>query len=276
MPSKTESIQPGPLVRALIIILVKAQNQKYLQRVWKLLPGLTSVYNLYIKVKPFDNMAEAYAMQFVAQRTSIPVPKIRYAFIHKGETYIVMNRIEGQMVWHGWHSRSEESKQRIREQLRAMVADLRSIPPPAGTGVASMNGGPFCDCHLPSKLLWGPYPTTRAFHEALANNANIDVEYENLPLEVSELFHFYQKSSNKLVFSHNDLSSLNILTRGDRVVGIVDWETAGWFPPYWEYTCAKYVNPKNAFWAEEVDHFITPLPYELKMESIRREYFGSY
>lgn len=33
-----------------------------------------------------------------------------------------------------------------------------------------------------------------------------------------------------LKFTHGDLRSLNILACGDSIVGIVDWETAGWYP----------------------------------------------
>ncbi|KAF5020381.1 hypothetical protein F66182_7589 [Fusarium sp. NRRL 66182] len=272
----SEPINTGLLARLLTILAVKAKNQKYLGRLWKPSPGLISVFNICIKVKPFENLAEAHAMQLVAQHTSVPVPKVYCAFIHKGETYIVMNQIKGQMAWHGWKRRTEESKARILDQLRRMVIELRSVPPPEGVSVGNVDGGPFFDCRLPSKLFWGPYAAIRGFHEALANNANIDAEYKNLPLEVSELFGFYRQANRELVLTHGDLSSLNILIQDDEVVGIVDWETAGWFPSYWEYTCAKNVNPQNPFWAEEVDRFLTPMPNELRMEDIRRKYFGAF
>jgi hypothetical protein len=30
---------------------------------------------------------------------------------------------------------------------------------------------------------------------------------------------------------------------------MVDWETAGWYPPYWKYTTASQANPQNMiFW----------------------------
>jgi hypothetical protein len=60
------------------------------------------------------------------------------------------------------------------------------------------------------------------------------------------------------------------------VVEIVDWETAAWFLAYWEYTTAWFVNLQNPFWQQEVDKFITPMPHGLRMESIRRKYFGSF
>ncbi|UZP40971.1 hypothetical protein NXS19_008787 [Fusarium pseudograminearum] len=192
-------------------------------------------------------------MQFVANHTPIPVPKVHYAFIHKGTSYIVMQHIKGQTAANGWTSRSDESKERILEQLRGMITELRSVTPP--------------------KLYWGPYASVREFHEALVNNIPWDADYTKYP-DLIELFDFYRQAENKLVLTHGDLSSLNILVRGDRVVGIIDWETAGWFPKYWEYTTAKCVNPNNLFWADVVDQFVTPMPDEWKMDFIRRRYFG--
>ncbi|KAM4054574.1 phosphotransferase enzyme family protein [Hirsutella rhossiliensis] len=175
-----------------------------------------------------------------ARHTSVPVPKVHCAFVHQGETYIVMSRIKGRVVWHGWLGRSHDSKTRILEQLRQMLAELRSVPQPAGVGVSNVIGGPLCDCRLPSKMLWGP------------------------------------GLGNDLVLTHGDLSSFNIMIQGDEVTGIVDWETAGWFPPYWEYTCARNANPQNAFWAQEVDRFLPPRPHELRMDGIRRKHLGDF
>ncbi|KAF7550422.1 hypothetical protein G7046_g8019 [Stylonectria norvegica] len=246
----SEPINAGPAHRLLTILCVWAMNQKYLGRLWKPSAGVLTVCNICIKVKPFDNLAEAHAMQFVMQHTSIPVPKVYCAFVHSGKTFIVMQRIKGEMAWRGWLNRPAQSKKQILDQLSQMMATLRSIPPPETTGIASVDGGPIFDCRLPEQV-GGPYATTRDFHQALANGVDIDTEYTNLPPEVSELFGFYRHSSDKLVFTHGDLSSLNVMVRDDEVVGIIDWETAGWFPPYWEYTCAKHVNPYNTFWADE-------------------------
>lgn len=235
-----------------------------------------SIFNMCIKVKPVVTLAEANAMRLVAQHTSVPVPKIYCAFIYRGKTYTVMSKITGKMVCHGWRNRSEESKSKILTQLRRMITEIRAIPAPKGTSVGSVDGGPFCDCRLPSKLLWGPFCTTRDFHEALADGLDLETVYANLPSELQDLFEFYKQSNSGLVLTHGDLSCLNILVEGDNVVGIVDWETAGWLPPYWEYTCAKNINPMMGFWAEEVDKFLEPMPHELEMERIRRKYFGDF
>lgn len=76
------------------------------------------------------------------------------------------------------------------------------------------------------------------------------------------------------VFTHGDLSSLNILVHGEEVVGIIDWETSGWYPSYWEYTTACQTNARNIFWREQIDNFLVPLPRELEMDQIRLKWFG--
>ncbi|KAK1765512.1 kinase-like domain-containing protein [Phialemonium atrogriseum] len=241
----------------LTILAIRVKSQKYLSRLWKPSGGLLSVFGFCIKVKPFSNLAEAHAMQFVAQHTSSP-------------------KMDGEIAASGWLSRTEESKRRILDQLRSMVSELRTIQPPEGMGVANVNGGPFYDCRLASKLLWGPFSTVCEFHRALANEPDLDANFEKLPPDLVELLTYYKRPCNTLVFTHGDLSSLNILVRGDDVVGIIDWETSGWSPSYWEYTCAWNVNSYNPFWQQEVGRFLTPAPHELRMDSIRRKYFPPF
>lgn len=52
-------------------------------------------------------------MRFIAAHTSIPVPKVFCAFTRHDWTYIVMERIDGDMIGSGWPHRSTESKEKI-------------------------------------------------------------------------------------------------------------------------------------------------------------------
>lgn len=48
-----------------------------------------------------------------------------------------------------------------------------------------------------------------------------------------------------IVFTHGDLAACNILvTRGANpsVAAIIDWAQAGWYPSYWEWCKAKWVD----------------------------------
>lgn len=50
--------------------------------------------------------------------------------------------------------------------------------------------------------------------------------------------------SDHAVFTHGDIERRNIMVDECRVIGIIDWEYAGWYPDYWEY--AQIMRP--AFW----------------------------
>ncbi|RYP13895.1 hypothetical protein DL766_009794 [Monosporascus sp. MC13-8B] len=128
-----------------------------------------------------------------------------------------------------------------------MVQQLRALEPPEGVGVSNIVGGPIYDSRLPRKENWGPFASADEFHKQLRDGIDLETHYEDVPEDLQELFAFHKQSFPKPVLMHGDLSSLNVLVQGDEVVGIIDWETAGWFPPYWEYVCAWNVNPQNQF-----------------------------
>jgi len=227
---------------------------------------------LCVKIRSATNLSEASTLQFVAKHTSLPVPRVYCAFVSHGRAYIVMQRIQGEYVGDGWRKRSEESKARLLHQLGTMVQEMRRIPCPEGTGVARVDGGPVYDPRMPGAVTRvGPFRTIQAFHSYLRRGVDA---HPNHIAEIGRLIAQHDTLQTALVFTHGDLSSLNILASGDDIVGIVDWETAGWYPAYWEYTTAWHVNPQNEFWRDEVDKFLQPMPEELAMEKIRRKYFG--
>lgn len=229
-----------------------------------------------IKASVFTRLAEASAMVFVAQNTSVPVPKVYSAFKHKQVTYIVMERVPGKMLCRGWRFRTAESQARVLASLRRVIQQLRQIPAPAGCGVSNVDGGQIYDPRLPGEKHWGPFRTVEDFHRKLRADLDEPIN-QGIPLPGFErLTAFHRQSSPDVVFTHGDLSSLNIMAKGDEVVGIIDWETAGWMPPYWEYTSSCNVNPYNEFWREEIDKLLEPLPEALDAETVRRQYNSDY
>lgn len=228
--------------------------------------------NTCIKYGPLRHLPEASTMNFIAHNTSLPVSKIRCAFERKGWTYIVIERVKGQSITHGWESRTADSKAEILRQLKEMVQSIRSLTP-SSLAVANVDGGPLWDCRLPGKTLHlGPFENIDAFHQHL--RGGLDAPSDKLPAQVNELVQLHSREWPAPVFTHGDLSSLNIMAQSDTVTGIIDWETAGWYQYYWEYTTACQVNFRNTFWRDEIDNFLEPLPEELAMEKIRQTYFS--
>ncbi|TLD24880.1 hypothetical protein PspLS_05655, partial [Pyricularia sp. CBS 133598] len=162
-------------------------------------------------------LAEAHAIIFVAQHTSIPVPKIHCAFVQKGRKYIAMSRIRGDQLALGWHKRSEESRQKIFQQLRA-------VPQPnGGTLVGNVLGCPFFDPRLdmPFGEFGGPFKSGRKFHGTFL--ADHDVNFDDPRIEnedLVKLVRFYRAQGDNVVLTHADLSSINIMAYGDEFTGI--------------------------------------------------------
>lgn len=48
--------------------------------------------------------------------------------------------------------------------------------------------------------------------------------------DMSKLATFHESVIRPPILTHRDLSSFDILLRGDKVAGIIDWEIAGWLP----------------------------------------------
>lgn len=136
-----------------------------------------------------------------------------------------MDRIHREPVGVGWLKRSEESRKKLLDQLKKMVEEMRRITPPEGVGVAYIDGGSLYDPRLPSKSSrFEPFGTIQDFYKYL--RAGLEAHPQHKP-ETSELIYRQDRPQSAPVFTHGDLRSLNILACGDKIVDIVDWETAG-------------------------------------------------
>src|SRR5579871_6280850 len=84
---------------------------------------------LCIKYGPHTHLSEASTMRFATAHTSISVPKVYCAFTLHGWTYIVMERMAGDMIARGWIYRSAKSKADVLSQVKQMIQEMLSIRP---------------------------------------------------------------------------------------------------------------------------------------------------
>lgn len=248
------------------------------RRLRRLTRSLLSKAGLHIKAKGHADLTEAHTIQFVAANTSIPVPKVYCAFCHKGSSYILMSRIKGEMACMRWGQRSEQSQQAIHRQLKSLIEELNSVKHAhlGNNRVESVIGDSVYDQRLPTHSWWGPFDSVDAFHHALISIDDFNFDTSRFSADLGKLMDFLQQAPPQTVLTHGDLSSLNIMVCGDQVTGIIDWETAGWMPCYWEYVCAKNANSRNLWWADEIDHFLEPDHEAFEADTARRRYFGDY
>jgi hypothetical protein len=93
-----------------------------------------------------------------------------------------------------------------------------------------------------------------AFHEALARRALRRPEnFTNPRQEIEELSGFDDKVP--IVFARADLAKSNIILSDPddgpcRLVAIIDWHQAGWYPEPWEYLKAQFVDVCSSEWVQ--------------------------
>ncbi|KAF2124869.1 kinase-like protein [Dothidotthia symphoricarpi CBS 119687] len=202
---------------------------------------------------------------------------------HLTEAYIVMERIQGDVLPKAWKGLSEESLEGIFTQLRKIFQELRALTPPPGmTGVESCVGGSLYDSRIPrGKPRFGPFKTIQDFHFWLRHDFKPDDlkrrEEDQDSHDLRDMMSKQDGSWPLPKFSHGDLNPFNVIVRGGNVVGVIDWEFAGWYPYYWEYTSAWFGNLIRTDWQGMIGKFLDrPSPEEFKMEEVRHKWWGEF
>ncbi|KAJ8119445.1 hypothetical protein ONZ43_g3600 [Nemania bipapillata] len=209
------------------------------------------------------HLTEGATMKYLAENTSIPVPK-------------------GESLPLAWDSLSEESLEDVFTQLKGIFQELRSLTPPPGTGVESCAGGSMYDHRMSRQdYRFGPFKTINEFHLWLRRDFKLeDIKDRPRDQDWHDLAEMTKQQDGPWPppkFSHGDLNPTNILVRDGKVVGIIDWEFSGWYPDYWEYTSAWFGNVIREGWQRKIDKFLDrPSPETFKMEEIRCRAFGDY
>lgn len=203
---------------------------------------------------------EAAAMKFVRNHTSIPVPRVHGVYpdiIHTGATketgWITMDYVDGVALLAVWEHMSEAQKSRVGEQLKDFFTQLRSLPQSHPGRVCSLTGEALVDCRLKSGRVNGPFSSVESFHDYLFTLAT-----RNLPPYIVAKVPRH-RNNYEVVFTHADIHGNHIILDRDdlgKVIGIIDWETAGWFPEYWEFTRATQAGHAVEGWLEIMSYVV--------------------
>ncbi|KAI2612488.1 kinase-like protein [Hypoxylon fragiforme] len=229
-----------------------------------------------IKSGPHTRAAEAAAMDFVRQHTSIPVPSVysvdRDALT--GHVRIAMEYIPGDPLDRAWAHFTAEEKLSVASQLRAHFDALRQIEA-SSSFIGSVDGSACADpyfAHAPGA--YGPYGSEAEFNSGLLeawearhyhndDDADDDDEDPFAPIFRDALRRTMR--GNRIVMTHNNFDPSHVLVRGAKVVAILDWEQAGFYPEYWEYCRALWRPDWDSDWMKDkaVDSILSPYLKEL-------------
>ena len=223
-------------------------------------------FNLVLKHRHRTREQEASAM-IAARAIGIPAPRFLQFGDHGATGSILMTRIPGKPLDEAYESLSPNEMQTITQELVECINLMRSFRSPWGARVCSDSGGPVSGSRIPGGRL-EPCHDEYAFHSAYLEYADPQFWYYETPSFENNLTtaNTLLTMTHTMVFTHGDLMPHNIMIHDGHISGIIDWECAGWFPDYWEYTSMLNRSPPNGWWSKVV----TSLPgykYERELES---------
>ncbi|CZS92031.1 hypothetical protein WAI453_000046 [Rhynchosporium graminicola] len=123
----------------------------------------------------------------------------------------------------------------------------------------------------------GPFKTELNLVQGLSSKSHLTAQQNKRPPHLSEFFgarlsRDLAKSDRMPVFSHSDLQRKNILVERIQIsekeqfrIKLVDWESAGWYPAYWEYVAAFFAFKWDDDWSVRVEDIVDAWPAEAAM-----------
>ncbi|CAM1501737.1 Fc.00g037210.m01.CDS01 [Cosmosporella sp. VM-42] len=201
------------------------------------------------KVRPNEEMA----LQLVREHApSIPVPQVYRSWFGEsrygdaiGRLYMAL--VPGECLTAVWDSLDNTNKERISRDIWGLVGKIRAVPRPANmesSSCCTTDGSPIWD-----PLLGDNNDPTPPLPDDAALRARIFaryVRYNGLSYVDGKDLPSMLPRSRKSVFTHGDIAPRNIMVdKSGQILGLIDWESAGWYPDYWEY--ASMMKPSGDY-----------------------------
>ncbi|ORY05470.1 kinase-like domain-containing protein [Clohesyomyces aquaticus] len=175
------------------------------------------------------------------------LPKIISYGEHPDKPYapvsILMTQIPGRdLVYRELYEQlSEDERETAYIELHFMLEVMRKWSHPCGgericsvLGTAVRSSESEFNGYLFSTVSGHSFPTRVEFEEKVETAKKL------------QLMH------HPIVFTHGDLKHHNIMVHNGYISAFLDWESAGWYPDYWEYTTPPRFGPKGYWWTELV------------------------
>jgi len=181
---------------------------------------------------------EIEAHRYVAANTTIPIPRLYGVHKYRGQLAVEMELLTGcETLQKCWKRFTDVEKQALVDEISGYVKQLRELEPPDARRVSSTEGNACRQIRVGSVKRFGPFDDISAFHSLIRGNCDFERSQQIFGEDVVRV----HQRPYKIRFTHGDLGVQNILVRDDATVAaIIDWECAGWYPEYWEYTMAHY------------------------------------
>lgn len=176
---------------------------------------------------------EAENIRYLTEKTTIPVPVIVEEWSEEnGRYFIITKRIRGEPLSAVWGSMSTAERDRVAKQTADFLLQLRQLRSPR---MQSLGGRPIFSAFLfPNGygLPHGPLSSDDELWEEMTKS------WKGVPEKARQRLRERMPPAMPYTFTHGDLTNVNIIVEGGNLAGIIDWEASGYFPVWWEFTCA--------------------------------------
>jgi aminoglycoside phosphotransferase (APT) family kinase protein len=167
-------------------------------------------------------------MEFIARHTHIPIPRVHDVFIIDSQTYIVMDYIDAPELTQIWNKLTVVHKKRIFAHLKDYIAQMRSLEPSPPGQIQAADGTGLFDSRLClDNRPIGPFASVGEFHTYLGHDCIRTLEQHR---QCWPQLKAVAEKQYRTVFCHSDISPRNVLARDGEILGVIDWECAGWYP----------------------------------------------
>jgi serine/threonine protein kinase len=202
---------------------------------------------------------EISALRLVSEHTDVPVPRIWRTFQDEsGIWWVAMEYIPGTPLLYHWPTMSWFSRVKTAFAVRSYIRQLRQLRSPLFTRPGSLSELSFKELAAdgggsPSPL-WGsleyrgPFESSAHLGAFLNQRNDIGLRIHGqgalkfgIPLDARFA------DSEKLVFTHQDLNLRNLLLGEDGRIWMIDFDSAGLWPEWFEFVAMRLQNRPLGF-----------------------------
>jgi len=227
-------------------------------------------FNLYLRKAEIGwaakHRAEFETLRLLKTHTQVPAPWGLDVIQYRDNSFLLMTGVNGEGLGRRLATLTDSQVDSIVLDLQQYTAEIRSIPRNISSEFQICNslGSGILDWRISnSQREMLRFQSEEAFNRYLTHGLAIAAEDKAILSKAHSIQH-------KIVFAHADINMRNVLIdENGRISGIVDWECAGWYPEYWEYTKMHFGARFTPRWiADVIDQVFLGYREELRAEGI--------
>ncbi|MCJ1340953.1 hypothetical protein MMC09_006249 [Bachmanniomyces sp. S44760] len=177
-------------------------------------------------------------VNYVRENTTIPVPAEAICWQDEHSHFSLMKRIPGESLKEVWFRLSTEEKKSCAREVVEYLVQLRTL---TASSPQTIDGAPV------RNVLLADFKPVVTLEDKAAWWAQVEKYFRGGIDRGERLRALHPGHAAPYVLTHGDLNTGNIMICDGHVSGIIDWDTAGYYPDWWESVVA-FANIEEGEW----------------------------